>query len=76
MLCLGDYVKQTSRPQWGIGGVISIGDSEKVAIFFLQGGKRIFYSSSPDLEQVDSQHPILEIAGSVNCGSTVSGRLL
>jgi Protein of unknown function (DUF3553) len=65
-LRLGDYVKQTSQPEWGIGRVVSISESEKVTIFFLQGGKRTFYSSSPDLEQVDSHHPILELAGSVN----------
>jgi hypothetical protein len=64
---VGDYVKQTSQPQWGIGRVVSIGENEKITIFFLQGGKRIFYSSSPDLEQVvGPDHPILEIAGSVN----------
>jgi hypothetical protein len=46
--------------------VISIGESEKVTIFFLRVGKRIFYSSSPESEQVDARHPILELAGSVN----------
>jgi hypothetical protein len=60
------YVKQTSRPQWGIGRVISIGDSEKVTIFFLRGGKRIIQGSSPALEYADDHHPILEIAGSAN----------
>ena len=54
---VGDYVKQTSQPQWGIGRVISIGDGEKVTIFFLRSGKRTFYTNSPDLEQVDSHHP-------------------
>jgi Protein of unknown function (DUF3553) len=65
-LRVGDYVKQRSQPEWGIGRVVSIGEREKVSIFFLQGGRRTFYSSSPDLEQVDSHHPILELAGSVN----------
>ena len=41
-------------------------DRLQVAIFFLQGGKRIFYSSSSDLGRMDSHHPILEIAGPVN----------
>src|SRR2546427_13285084 len=65
-LRVGDYVKQTSQPQWGIGRVVSIGESEKVTIFFLSGGKRTFYSSSPQLKQVASHHPILEIAGTAN----------
>ena len=65
-LRVGDYVKQKSQLEWGIGRVISIGDGEKVTIFFLRGGKRIFYTTTPDLEQVDSHHPILELAGSVN----------
>jgi len=46
--------------------LVSISEGEEVTIFFLRGGKRIFYSSSPDFEQVDSHHPILELAGSVN----------
>ena len=62
----GDYVKQTSQPQSGIGKVISISDGEKVTVFFLRGGKRIFWGSSPDLEQVNFYHAILELAGSVN----------
>jgi Protein of unknown function (DUF3553) len=41
-LRVGDYVKQTSEPEWGIGRVISIADSEKVTVFFLQGGKKHF----------------------------------
>jgi hypothetical protein len=65
-LRVGDYVEQTSQRQWGIGRVMSIGESEKVTIFFLRGGKRTFYSSSTELEPVDSHDPILEIAGSVN----------
>jgi Protein of unknown function (DUF3553) len=65
-LWVGDYVKQTSQPEWGIGRVISIGENEKITILFLQGGKRTFYSSSHDLERVDSHHPILQLAGSVN----------
>jgi hypothetical protein len=64
--CLGEYVKQKSQLQWGIGRVISIVESEKVTIFFLHGGRRTFYSSSSELEQVDFHHPILELAGSVN----------
>jgi hypothetical protein len=63
-LGVGDYVKQTNHPEWEIGRVVSIGEGEKVTIFFLRGGKRIFYNSSPDLEQVGSHHPILELAGS------------
>jgi hypothetical protein len=46
--------------------VISIGDGEKITIFFLRGGKRTFYTNSPNLEQVDTHHPILELAASVN----------
>jgi Protein of unknown function (DUF3553) len=46
-LRVGNYVKQTSQLEWGIGRVVSIGESEKVTIFFVQGGKRIFYSGSP-----------------------------
>jgi hypothetical protein len=46
--------------------VISIGESEKVTIFFLRGGKRTFYGDSRNLEPVASRHPILETAGSVN----------
>jgi len=65
-LRLGDYVTQSSQPEWGIGKVVSLSDSEKFTIFFLRGGKRIFYSSSSQLEQVDSQHPILELAGTAN----------
>jgi hypothetical protein len=65
-LRVGDYVKQTSQPEWGIGRVISIGESEKVTIFFLRGGKRTFYNSYPQLEQVDARDPILEIAGAAD----------
>jgi Protein of unknown function (DUF3553) len=65
-LRVGDYVKQTRHPEWGMGRVVSIGDGEKVTIFFLQGGNRILYSSSPDLERMDFHHPILELAGQVN----------
>jgi len=68
-LRVGDYVKQANQPEWGIGRVVSIGESEKVTIFFLRGGKRIFYSSSPQLEQVDSHHPILELAGAAKWNS-------
>jgi hypothetical protein len=66
LLRIGDYVKQRSQPGWQIGRVLSIGDSEKVTIFFLGGGQRIFCSASPDLERVDSHHPILDLAGIVN----------
>jgi hypothetical protein len=45
--------------------VVSIGEGKKVTIFSLQRGGT-FYSSSPDLEQVDSHHQIVELAGSVN----------
>jgi len=63
----GDYVRHSSQPNWGIGRVLSIGERGKVTIFFLRGGKRIFYSSSAQLEQVeDPHHPILEIAGKAN----------
>jgi hypothetical protein len=54
------------QPAWGVGRVISIGESEKVTIFFLRGGKRTFYGDSRNLEPVASRHPILETAGSVN----------
>ena len=47
-LRVGDHVKQTSQPEWGIGRVLSIAEAEKVTIFLLRGGKRMFYSSSPD----------------------------
>jgi hypothetical protein len=36
-----DYVKQLSQAKWGTGVVVSIGETEKVKVFFLQGGKRI-----------------------------------
>ncbi len=63
----GDHVRQTSQPNWGIGRVLSIGERGKVTIFFLRGGKRIFTSSSPQLEQVgDPHYPILEIAVKAN----------
>ncbi len=63
----GDYVRQTSQPNWGIGRVLWIGEKGKVTIFFLGGGKRTFTSSSPQLEQVgDPHHPILEIAVKAN----------
>lgn len=64
---VGDYVKQSSQPQWGIGRVISIGENEKVRIFFMRGGRRVLLSSSPQLEQVEDPHdPILEIVGTSN----------
>jgi len=31
-LRVGDYVKQTSQPEWGIGRVVSIGESGKVTV--------------------------------------------
>ena len=65
-LRVGDYVKQQATPEWGVGRVVSMGESEKVTIFFLGGGKRIFYDSSPDLERVDSHHAILDLAGTAN----------
>lgn len=63
---VGNYVKQTSQPGWGIGRVISIGEGEKVTIFFLRGGKRIFQDNSFDLERVDGCNPLLELAGKVD----------
>jgi Protein of unknown function (DUF3553) len=63
---VGDCVKQISQPELGIGRVISIGESEKVTVFFLRGGKRIIQGGSPALEHADDHHPILEIAGSAN----------
>jgi hypothetical protein len=63
---VGNYVKQTSQPGWGIGRVISIGEGEKVTIFFLRGGKRIFQDNSFDLERVDGCDPLLELAGKVD----------
>lgn len=66
-LRVGEYVKQSSQPQWGIGRVLWLGEQEKVTIFFLRGGRRVFLGSSPPLEQVgDPQHPILEIAATAN----------
>jgi len=65
-LRVGGHVKQTSHPEWGIGRMIAIGENEKVTIFFLRGGRRIFSSNSPNLEPVDSRDPILEVAGSAN----------
>jgi len=66
-LRVGEYVKQSRQPQWGIGRVIWLGEQEKVTIFFLRGGRRVFLGSSPPLEQVgDPQHPILEIAATAN----------
>jgi hypothetical protein len=62
-LGIGDYVKQTSQPKWGIGRVISISQTEQVTIFFLSGGKRIFKANSPGLERVDARDPLLELAG-------------
>jgi hypothetical protein len=63
----GDYVRHSGQPNWGIGRVLSIGEPGKVTIFFLRGGRRIFYSSSPVLEKVaDPGHPILEIAATAN----------
>ncbi len=64
---VGDYVKQSSQSQWGIGRVISIGENEKVRIFFLRGGRHVLLSSSPQLQQVEDPHdPILEIVGTSN----------
>ncbi len=64
---VGDYVKQSSQPQWGIGRVISIGENEKVRIFFLRGGRHVLLSSSPQLEQAaDPHNPILEFVGTAN----------
>ena len=65
-LRVGDYVRQTSQPKWGIGRVISICENEQVTIFFLSGGRRIFKSSSPDLRQVEASDPILELTGRVD----------
>jgi len=63
----GEYVRHSGQPNWGIGRVLSIGEKGKLTVFFLRGGKRIFTSSSPQLEQVeDPRHPILEIAGAAN----------
>jgi hypothetical protein len=70
-LRVSDYVKTNKPRLMGNRKVISIGDSEKVTIFFLQSGKRIFYNASSDLEHADSHHSILELAGSVSwkvCG--------
>jgi len=46
--------------------VVSIGESEKVTVFFLRGEKRIIQGSSPVLEKVDARNPILEIAGAAD----------
>ena len=65
-LRVGDYVKQTSQREWGVGRVVSIGGGEKITIFFLRGGKTDLWGSSANLEQVNFHHPILKLAGSVN----------
>jgi hypothetical protein len=67
LLSVGDYVKQTSQPEWGIGRVISIGESEQVTIFFVSGGRRIFKITSPELKLVvDRGDPLLELAGKLD----------
>jgi hypothetical protein len=65
-LRVGDHVKHTSQLQWGIGRVISIGESEKISIFFLCGGKRIFQGNTPNLKWVDGRDPLLDLAGKVD----------
>lgn len=42
-LRVGDYVKQASQPEWGIGRVVSVGESEGVTIFFLGGGVKVAF---------------------------------
>jgi hypothetical protein len=67
-LRVGDYVKHTSQPEWGIGRVISIGEREKISIFFLHAGKRTFQGTSLDIRHVDVRDPLLELAGTVDWG--------
>ncbi len=63
----GDYVRHSGQPNWGIGGVLSIGEPGRVTIFFLRGGRRILDTNYAHLEQVgDPHHPILEIAVKAN----------
>ena len=45
-LRLGDYVKQASKPEWGIGKIISISEGQNATIFFLEReekGDRLLY---------------------------------
>jgi hypothetical protein len=63
----GEYVRHGSQPNWGIGRVLSFGENNKVAVFFLRGGKRILYRSTPHLKRTGDPHqPILELARTVN----------
>lgn len=63
----GEYVRHRSRPDWGIGRVLSLGENDKITVFFLRGGKRILHGSTPGLERAeDPHHRILELAGTAN----------
>jgi hypothetical protein len=47
--------------------VLSLGENGKLTVFFLRGGKRILYSSTPQLEHTENpHHHILELAGAAN----------
>jgi hypothetical protein len=63
----GEYVRHGIQPDWGIGRVLSLGENDKVTVFFLRSGKRILYRSTPDLKHAgDPHHRILDLAGTVN----------
>ena len=58
-LRVGDYVEQTRHPEWGIGRVVSLGESEKIKVFFLRGLQQLFRLGTD--RRLSSN---LEIAGS------------
>jgi len=63
----GEYVRHGSQPDWGSGRVLSLGENGKLTVFFLRGGKRILYNSTPQLEHTENpHHHILELAGAAN----------
>ena len=63
----GEYVRHGSQPDRGIGRVLSLGEKDKTTFFFLRGGKRTLYSSTPQLDRTeDPHHRILELAGMAN----------
>jgi hypothetical protein len=63
---VGDYVKHTSQPEWGIGRILSIDNVKNLIIFFLRGGKRTLLSNSATVEQVNTHDPILQLAGAAD----------
>src|SRR5262245_17051800 len=51
-LCVGDRVRSTARPEWGLGRVASSPSAGKVSVLFREGGSRTLALAHAKLERI------------------------